>query len=141
MSDQLELGFVAPEAPRTARLRHHHVRAHQPADEALAGEQRAIRQEEVLVAWFEVQSYVLHDVRFTPSQVWKMLGEGLGWPLTSTRRAMTNATNAGLLVHHQDDRREGLYGAREGTWSLATDGNRQENETPQLALRTREDAP
>jgi hypothetical protein len=135
---QLELGFSAPEAPRAGRLRHHHVRSHETVDEAIAGEARAIRQEDVLVAWFEVQTYVLPSVRFTPSQVWKLLGEGLGWPLTSCRRACSNATRDGRLVHHPEDRRDGLYGAKEGTWSLA-DGTRNENATTELALHGRRD--
>jgi hypothetical protein len=41
------------------------------------------------------------------------------WPITSVRRALTNLTNRGLLIHHKADRRPGPFGAKESTWSLA----------------------
>lgn len=115
MSQQLGLGFDAPEAPRTAALRHHHVRAHETVEEAQAGEHRAQRQEDVVLEWFRAQPA---GSRHAPTDVWAALERRLRWPLTSARRAITNLTTAGLLVHHEADKRPGLYGSSQGTWSL-----------------------
>lgn len=122
MSEQLGIGFEAPEAPRTSALRHHHVRAHETAEEALAGERAAAGQEVEVLRWWRVQDGRRPGVRFSPSEVWKAVGEPRSWPLTSVRRALTNLTNEAeppILVHHPEDKRPGLFGRGEGTWSLA----------------------
>jgi hypothetical protein len=132
---QLELGFAAPEAPRAGRLRHHHVRAHESVDEALAGEKRAARQEVAVLAWFQQQTACLPGFRATPSQVHSALGEGLRCPVQSIRRALTNLVTAEKLSHHPEDRRPGPWGAREGCWALAhPDATRHENATAETEL-------
>lgn len=111
---QIPIGFGAPEAPRAAALRRHHVRSHQTVEEAQAGELRAARQQDVILSWF---GWTGGD-RWTPSEVHTAVSGG-EWPLTSTRRALTNLTKAGKLVHHPHERREGPFGVKESTWSAA----------------------
>jgi hypothetical protein len=111
---QLGLGLEAPQKPRTGALRSYHVQSHVPVPEALEGERRAVRQEDLLLTWF--RSDLRPGRRFTPSEVHNHFGQ---WPLTSIRRALTNLTTLGLLTHHKADRRPGPFGAKESTWSLA----------------------
>lgn len=115
MSNQLALGFDAPEAPRAAVLRHHHVRSHQPAEEAVAAEHRAKGQAAEILAWLDARP----GRRFTPSEVHAALGGNAWGPINSVRRSLTNLTTMGDLVHHPTDRRAGPWGAPESTWSLA----------------------
>lgn len=113
MKEQLPLHLV-PDPPRRRRraaLRAFKPRLESPS-EALAGDERAVRQEEALLAWFRLEP----GRRFTPSEVHELAG--LRCPLTSIRRALTNLTDRCDLVHHREDRRVGPYGARESTWSL-----------------------
>lgn len=98
-----------PEAPSF------HVRSHVTVSEAEEGERRAQRQEDLLLEWF--RSYP--DARPTPSELW-MIEICKGWPLTSVRRALSNLTRAGYLVHYKADRRPGPYGANESCWGLRT---------------------
>jgi hypothetical protein len=123
MADQLglDLDGAAPAQPRTAALDSYHVRSHQTADEALAGDAKAGCQEDAVMAWFRARG---RDHRAGPSEVWMALG-GMekGWPLTSIRRAMTNLATArpgkeAQLVHYAAERRPGPFGAMESTWGL-----------------------
>lgn len=108
-SSQLSLLRLTPtQRPRRA----FHAQAHITAAEAAAGEARAQTQQAEILEHFRSR-----DRRLTPSEVWREMGQR--WPLTSVRRAITNLAAAGELVHHQGDRRPGLYGAMEGTWSAA----------------------
>ena len=120
MKEQLALA-LAPEAPRrrrSAALRAFHPRLESPA-EALAGEARAVRQEEKILGWFRLRP----GRRFTPSEVHALAG--LRCPPTSIRRALTTLSTPREgrpdppLQHHPEDRRMGPYGAKESCWSLA----------------------
>ncbi len=73
----------------------------------------AEQQEEVVLAIFRA-----HRVAKSPSQI-HAIGEqeGRKWLLTSVRRAITNLTNAGILVHMREHR-DGPYGRPEGLWAL-----------------------
>jgi hypothetical protein len=124
VSSQLGL-FDAPppRSPRTAALRSFHVRSHMPAEEALAGEAAASGWTGRVLGLFRAYS----GVRFTPSEVRRRIcesdiqDEDFWPPLTSFRRAITDLTKARLLVHHPEDRRQGMFGPRskESTWELA----------------------
>lgn len=113
---QAVLDFALPlRTPRT--LSSYHVSS--PATtlpEALAGEKRARSQEAAIFRLF----YGLDGEHLTPSEVANKVNRGRErpWPLTSIRRALTNMTKRGLLVHHPYDRRPGPYVALESTWSL-----------------------
>jgi hypothetical protein len=121
---QLDLLLDPPDPPmqrRTAALTSHHVRAHETAEEALAGDERARAQEASILGYFQAFAATAAvdgatPGRFTPSEVHAMFP---AWPITSIRRAITNLTRAGHLRHFPADRRPGPRGAREGTWGLA----------------------
>lgn len=107
----------APQAKRTAALRSFKAR-HETAEEALAGEAKAQRQEDIILE--HMRKDWKPYMRWTPSQLndqWH-LGK-YGWPITSIRRALTNLTAKGLLRKHPEDRRLGPRGSKECTWSLA----------------------
>jgi len=112
MTSQLALAFdaPAPKARRAAALRSFKARDESPA-EALAGERRALGQEEILLAFFRDRP----GERFTP---WE-LTERFGICINSVRRALTQLTDRGDLIDHRTDRRpSGPYGQRSRTWSL-----------------------
>lgn len=122
MSEQLRLLDEPPKRWREGVLRSFHTRS-QPmlASEALEGEERAGRQERLVLAWFRQQR---PGARFTPREVWAAMGGDKTMLLNSTRRALTNLSNPKRwalepppLEHHKRDRREGPY-AKESTWSL-----------------------
>lgn len=120
MSEQGRLPFDdPPRRRRQAALRSFHTRR-QPVGvgEALAGEARAQRQEEAVLAIFRE----VDQPRLTPSQVlaaWPVVIGRSNVPLlTSIRRALTTMTARGLLVHYPRDRRPGPYGSPESTWGL-----------------------
>jgi hypothetical protein len=100
-----------PRRARTAALRSAHFRSHIEPEEALTRDEKAHRQEDVILQFF--QTY--HVARVTPSELHAHFRE---WPLTSIRRALS-MTAAGLLTHYATDRRPGPYGAKESTWGLA----------------------
>lgn len=106
-----------PSRRRAAALRSFHAR-HQPVtvDEALEGERKAERQEDLILDWFRYQP---PGARFTPSEVHAVF-LAHGWPITSVRRALTNLSSGETppLEHHPADRRSGPLGAKESTWSL-----------------------
>lgn len=115
MSAQLPLD-LAPEQPRRRRAEARssfHVRSHVTAEEAAGGEERTARQEDAIVEWFRARP---RGSRSTPSEVHAAFPR---WPITSIRRALTNATRAGLLIHYPGYRRRGPHGAMESTWGLA----------------------
>jgi hypothetical protein len=124
MTEQLDLILEPPDPPRQERtqaLRSHHVRSHQTAEEALAGEARARAQEASILGYFQAFAGTAAcegatPGRWTPSEVHAVFPQ---WPVTSIRRALTNLTSAGRLVHYPADRRPGPRGARESTWGLA----------------------
>lgn len=119
MTEQLNLGLDdVPAIPRSGVLRRFHAKASTCLQDALDGERRAERQEEILMRWW---GSVGSQERFTPSEVHTHVSGGC-WPLTSTRRAITNLTKAGLLVHHPQIRRVGPFGVNESTWSLSDTG-------------------
>jgi len=110
---QLALAFADVPAPRrrTGSLEHFHPTG-QGAEEALAGERRAQRQEIRVADWFRSKPA---GFRATPWDV----AAALGLCINSARRAMSNATAAGVLVDHPEDRRPaGEFGQRSRTWSL-----------------------
>lgn len=120
MADQLGLDLDdQPRAERTGVLESFHVRAHMSAEEALAGERKARGQDARILAVFV---NAVPGMRMTASRVELALVD-YGPPptplLTSIRRALTNLTRRGLLVHYPADRRPGPRGARESTWGLA----------------------
>ena len=117
MTHQLPLALddVAP-TPRRRQRRAFHVRSHTTLHEAQAGEERAKRGDAAVLALFRPGQ------RLTPSQVHGLFLDECGPPaplLTSVRRAITNLTDRGLLIHYPADRRMGPHGARESTWGLA----------------------
>lgn len=119
--------------PAEHRPRSFHVRSHQTVEEVSAGEAKAKRQEGAILEFFRYHDDQGngHHTRWTPSEVHAAIvsmgqfvhetfrGPRPILPVTSVRRAITNLTTAGLLVHHRADRRPGPYGAKESTWSLA----------------------
>ena len=119
MSEQLGLDLEdAPKGKRRGALRSFHARSHVPVAEALAGENRANRQDALVLAVFRA----LPGRRLTPSDVEYELAQREPPPiplLTSIRRSLTNLTNRGLLAHDARDRRPGPRGSSESTWSLA----------------------
>ena len=122
MADQLGLDLDdQPRATRAGALESYHVRSHQTAEEAIAGERKAAHQEDVVLAWFRERGSAHHA---GPSEVWMALGSlEKGWPLTSIRRAMTNLATSrpgkeAQLVHYAAERRPGPFGAMESTWGL-----------------------
>jgi len=120
LTDQLGL-FDAkpPKAWRASALRNFHAR-HETAEEALAGEAKAQRQEDAILDFYRYYLIGRRGRRATPSQVHEaMLLREHPWPLTSIRRALTNLTKAGKLRHFPADRRPGPLGAMESTWGLA----------------------
>lgn len=108
---QLGLALEAPQQPRTGALRSFHIQSHVSVAEALEGERRAAGQEADVLCFFQT-----NPGRWMPSQVHR---EFPGWPITSVRRALTNLTAAGKLIHHTSDRRMGPHGSKESVWSLA----------------------
>lgn len=122
MADQLPLDLAQdpPRRRRTATLRAAHLQG-QPVtvDEALALEKRANGQDKRVLAVFQTCA---RGRALTPSQVRAYLCNETDPPaplLTSIRRALTNLTKRGLLVHHKADRRPGPHGSKESTWGLA----------------------
>jgi hypothetical protein len=81
--------------------------------EAQEGERKAQRQEDLVLEWFRAHP----GARVTPSELkrWEIAAR---WPLTSVRRALSNLTHAGYLVHYKAERRPGPYGANESCWGL-----------------------
>lgn len=114
MSQQLGLQLEPEKPPRRKRtgvLVSFHVRSHVAPQEALEGEQRAQTQEEAILAWMRA-----YEGRHTPYAV----AEALALCVNSARRAMTNLTRRGLLVHWKGDRRPaGPWGQSSSTWSAA----------------------
>ena len=109
MSRQLALALDdAPRQRRKAGLRSFHPRLESPA-EALAGEERAGRQEARVLDWLRA-----HPGRHTPSVV----ADALGLQLVSCRRALTNLADAGDITHHERDRVRSPRGGMESKWSL-----------------------
>lgn len=128
MSQQLGLELEPPKAPRTDARTSFHVRSHVTAPEAAGGEERArLQDSRVLQLFREVAKDADAEdptagKRLTPSQVlvsWRIVYGGHSPPITSIRRAITNLTARGLLVHYAGDRRPGPHGAMESTWGLA----------------------
>ena len=123
MSTQLDLVLEPPDPPRqerTAALRAHHVRGHQTADEALAGEDQARRQEEAIMGFFQAFASTAATAgatpgRYTPSEVNAMFPQ---WPITSIRARITTLQRHGRLLKFKTERRRGPHGRQEWTWGL-----------------------
>lgn len=121
MREQLPLGLddVAPTPRRRQRLAFHAEHVHMTVEEAQAGEKKASAQDAAILRLMQHPANAGH--RWTPTEVWWSMGGDppTGWLKTSIRRALTNLTNRGLLIHYKADRREGPHGAKESTWGLA----------------------
>ncbi len=74
--------------------------------------QNAKGQQVLIKEYFEV----FPDKEFTPVQILDNLH--LKVPITSVRRAMSNLTQAGVLIKTQN-KRMGMYGVENYTWKLA----------------------
>jgi Fe2+ or Zn2+ uptake regulation protein len=103
--------------PRTLAGSYHISSPATSLQEALAGEKRARGQEALVLALFQA----LDGEHLTPSEVCNKINQGRIKPilLWSVRRAITNLTTRGLLVHHKHDRRPGPYTSLQSTWGLA----------------------
>jgi hypothetical protein len=113
--EQLALD-LAPGPPRRRRAgarSSFHVRSHVTAEEAAAGEARALGQEAAILGDFLIWGPL---ARVTPSELHRYFPD---LPITSIRRALTNLTKRGRLIHYKADRRPGPHGAAESTWGLA----------------------
>lgn len=69
----------------------------------------ATKQERVIARWF----YANPDRQIGPSRLHEE--QGYGWPLTSTRRAITNLTDAGIL-QKAGKTDSSIYGRPEHLW-------------------------
>lgn len=78
-------------------------------DDLKAAEAKAASQDDMIIRYFKEHPYT----SFTPDQVWLSFGQQ--WPITSVRRAITNATKDGHLIV-TGERRMGLYGMNTNTW-------------------------
>ena len=86
-----------------------------PVSELAAAIARAEKQDEAVMCIFRALGGELG-----PSQVWKIgVANGMGWVLTSVRRAMSNLADpkCGALVKLRTTRM-GEYGAVEHLWAL-----------------------
>jgi hypothetical protein len=105
-------------APQPRPRRSFHLRSHATVEEAQAGERRAARQEDAILALFRMKP----GLRLAPSGVHSWFPQ---WLLTSVRRALTNLSTVSPdqpeppLRHYPADRRPGPHGAKESTWGLA----------------------
>lgn len=133
MTEQLAL--LINEAPRQERaapikpaVAFHTRRQPMNVGEALRGEQKARRQD-ALVLHVLQRAATTSESRLTPSRVYEILRADLGPRaplLTSVRRSLTNLSTpdparwpAGPpLQHHPKDRRPGPRGSSESVWSL-----------------------
>lgn len=121
MTSQLDLfAAQAVEATKAAE-RSFHVQSHQTVSEVVAGETRAAHQDALVLEWL-----IAHPGHHTAADVHAAIAGANGradrrerWPLTSTRRALTNLKNRGLVRRHDEDRRDGGFGVLTATWSLA----------------------
>jgi hypothetical protein len=120
MAQQLGLDLEGPpETPRASTPNSYHVRSHQTVAEVQAGESRAAAQDTRVLEVFRARG---RGRRLTPSRVHGYMCDECGPRaplLTSIRRALTNLTRRGLLVHYKGDRKDGPRGATESTWGLA----------------------
>jgi hypothetical protein len=128
----LEIGDQ-PNSERTEPVppRSYFVRSHQTVDEILAGEEKAERQEVVLLKFFVLYG---RGACWTPSEI-HARPQFQRWPLTSVRRCLTVLTSKGELTHWPGDRRPSVKpeGGLESTWSLrdkSADDLGLRNETP-----------
>lgn len=110
MATQRSIFDPDPPAPKRSRAYHVHG-GHATAEEHAAGTARAETQMDRVVTFFRERK----GERFTPWQV----SAALGIHIVSCRRAISNATRDGLLLHHRADRRPGPMGEKCGTWEAA----------------------
>ena len=111
MSEQLSL--LEPPARVPATISSFHPNEGQPLAEALAGEERARSQEVCILEWMRRQPV---GARLAPSDVHEAFD---WWPITSIRRALSNLTKKGHLVHFPKERVDGPLGSKESTWGLS----------------------
>jgi hypothetical protein len=120
----LQLDLFARQALEASERteRSFHVQTHMTVPEVKAGEQRAEHQDALVLEWFIARP----GKHFTAAEVHAALASAAGradnrerWPLTSTRRALTNLKRRGLIRRHDEDRRDGGFGVLTATWSLA----------------------
>lgn len=108
-----QLSLLTPAAKTPATISSFHPNEGQPLAEALAGEARARSQEVVILEWIRRQG---EGARLAPSEVHEAFS---WWPKTSIRRALTNLTAKGQLVHFPRERVDGPHGSKESTWGLS----------------------
>jgi hypothetical protein len=76
-------------------------------------QEKALHQESIILRFFEMNP----AKAFTPIQVHIALCRlNLVYPLTSVRRSITNWTNEGELIKHEDKKKVERYGAQNNTW-------------------------
>jgi predicted component of type VI protein secretion system len=75
--------------------------------------QAASKQDEKVLAFFRANPHL----SFSPSDVWRTAFTDTT-PITSVRRAMSNLTEAGLLVKIENVTKTGLYGKPEHLWRV-----------------------
>ena len=91
-----------------------HQRNSFPEAEVERGKQKSLSQAERILAHFQAHR---HE-RLTPFDIHRCLFDATT-PPTSIRRAMTDLTNEGLLIKHEDDQVQEIYGVSNCRWSLA----------------------
>lgn len=127
-----QLDLFALQAPtaqeRADSVPQFHVRDHMPVEQVQAGEVRVRNQNALVLEYFLARP----GKRMTPFEVHQDLAgpqhraDGRErWPLTSTRRAITDLTKLGHLQKHlaKADSRMGGFGDPNHTWSLVEKEN------------------
>lgn len=99
-------------------MKSYHDTTNAPADKRKEYEQKALTQEDKILAYFRRNWHR----RLSPSQVQRYVMQAQ--PITSVRRAITNLTNKGLLVK-TEHKVDGPYGRPEYQWQYKGE-NRQE---------------
>lgn len=83
--------------------------------------ERPSKQQYIVLSVFESEP----GKGFTPFQVQNILNaRGHEYPITSVRRAITNLTDDGELVKHEDKKKKERYGAANCTWQYNNYKNR-----------------
>jgi len=92
-------------------MTYHNTLAHD-GDQLREYQAKALRQDDVILAWFEER----YSYGFTPSAINLLVLPNA--PLTSVRRSLNTLTNEGKLVK-TDETRNSEWGRPEHVWRLA----------------------